>query len=62
MAMLIEAAGGIASTGLFKGQVHRMMDLEPKGIHERCPVILGCPRDVNIVLDCYAKNGAQTAR
>eukprot|EP00306_Pavlova_sp_CCMP459_P008781 CAMPEP_0185160854 /NCGR_PEP_ID=MMETSP1139-20130426/4043_1 /TAXON_ID=298111 /ORGANISM="Pavlova sp., Strain CCMP459" /LENGTH=358 /DNA_ID=CAMNT_0027726073 /DNA_START=68 /DNA_END=1144 /DNA_ORIENTATION=- len=55
MAMITEAAGGIASTGMFKGKVHRMMDLEPKDIHERCPVILGCPRDVNIVLDYYKK-------
>jgi fructose-1,6-bisphosphatase I len=55
MAMICEAAGGMASTGLFNGNICRMMALEPKDVHERCPVILGCPRDVNIVLDFYAK-------
>lgn len=58
MAMIVEAAGGVASTGMFKGKVHRMMDLEPTGIHERCPVILGAQRDVQVVLDCYAKAAA----
>mmetsp|Transcript_10958 Transcript_10958/g.32463 ORF Transcript_10958/g.32463 Transcript_10958/m.32463 type:complete len:344 (-) Transcript_10958:418-1449(-) len=57
MAMLIEAAGGVASTGLFNGKVQRMMELEPTGIHERCPVILGVERDVKVVLECYAKMG-----
>lgn len=55
MAMIIEAAGGIASTGMFNGSIQRMMDLEPKNIHERCPVIIGSKRDVQIVLDCYEK-------
>ena len=30
-----------------------MLDLVPTDIHERCPVILGCPRDVNTVLGYY---------
>ena len=34
-------------------QVQRMLDLVPTGIHERCPVILGSPRDVKLVLDRY---------
>lgn len=54
MAMIIEAAGGVASTGLFNGKIQRMMELEPKGVHERCPVILGSERDVNTVLSFYA--------
>ena len=91
MALIVESAGGIASTGMFKastarppprpppppvfapprvrptlactkraalstpwqGAIHRMLDLVPTDIHERCPVILGCPRDVNKVLDFY---------
>uniref|UniRef100_A0A7S4IKN0 Fructose-1,6-bisphosphatase, cytosolic n=1 Tax=Prymnesium polylepis TaxID=72548 RepID=A0A7S4IKN0_9EUKA len=53
MALIVEAAGGVASTGMFKGAIHRMLDLVPTDIHERCPVILGCPRDVNIVLGYY---------
>ena len=56
MAMIIEAAGGVASTGMFNGKIHRMMDLEPQTIHERCPVILGSERDVKIVLDIYEKH------
>merc|ERR1719199_1936216 len=46
MAMIVESAGGVASTGMFNGKVQRMLDLVPSDIHERCPVILGSPRDV----------------
>ena len=53
MALIVESAGGIASTGMFNGKVQRMLDLVPTDIHERCPVILGAPRDVNMVLDLY---------
>merc|ERR1719247_1331585 len=55
MALIVESAGGISSTGMFNGKVQRMLDLVPSDIHERCPVILGSPRDVNIVLELYAK-------
>ena len=50
----LESAGGVASTGMFNGKVQRMLDLVPTDIHERCPVILGSPRDVNAVLKRYA--------
>ena len=53
MAMIVEAAGGVASCGMFNGTIQRMLDLEPKNIHERCPVIIGCPRDVDYVLGKY---------
>ena len=53
MALIVESAGGIASTGMFNGSVQRMLDLVPTDIHERCPVILGSPRDVNKVLEMY---------
>mmetsp|Transcript_19174 Transcript_19174/g.39078 ORF Transcript_19174/g.39078 Transcript_19174/m.39078 type:complete len:338 (-) Transcript_19174:231-1244(-) len=53
MALICETAGGIASTGMFNGSVQRMLDLVPTNIHERCPVILGSPRDVNMVLERY---------
>jgi len=53
MALIVEAAGGVASTGMFKGSIQRMLDLVPTDIHERCPVILGCARDVNTVLGYY---------
>merc|ERR1719284_1810374 len=54
MALIVETAGGIASTGMFNGSVQRMLDLVPTNIHERCPVILGCKRDVEAVLGLYA--------
>eukprot|EP00468_Gymnochlora_sp_CCMP2014_P007204 CAMPEP_0167752794 /NCGR_PEP_ID=MMETSP0110_2-20121227/7341_1 /TAXON_ID=629695 /ORGANISM="Gymnochlora sp., Strain CCMP2014" /LENGTH=318 /DNA_ID=CAMNT_0007638459 /DNA_START=33 /DNA_END=989 /DNA_ORIENTATION=+ len=57
MALLVEQAGGIASAGYFKGEVRRILDLVPKHIHERCPVILGCHRDVVPLLDAYKGNG-----
>jgi len=53
MALIVESAGGIASTGMFNGKVQRMLDLVPTDIHERCPVILGCKRDVDAVLALY---------
>ena len=53
MALIVETAGGIASTGMFNGSVRRMLDLVPTSIHERCPVILGGARDVHQVLARY---------
>jgi len=53
MALITESAGGIASTGMFNGKVQRMLDLVPSDIHERCPVILGSPRDVEMILARY---------
>jgi len=53
MALIVETAGGIASTGMFNGKVQRMLDLIPASIHDRCPVILGSPRDVTLILDRY---------
>eukprot|EP00656_Telonema_subtile_P013462 TRINITY_DN1683_c0_g1_i1.p2 TRINITY_DN1683_c0_g1~~TRINITY_DN1683_c0_g1_i1.p2 ORF type:complete len:337 (-),score=107.56 TRINITY_DN1683_c0_g1_i1:293-1303(-) len=55
MALIVEEAGGLASTGMFKGALHRMLALQPSDIHERCPVILGAVRDVERVLDMYNK-------
>eukprot|EP00658_Telonema_sp_P-2_P042326 TRINITY_DN3037_c0_g2_i1.p1 TRINITY_DN3037_c0_g2~~TRINITY_DN3037_c0_g2_i1.p1 ORF type:complete len:359 (+),score=94.94 TRINITY_DN3037_c0_g2_i1:167-1243(+) len=53
MALIVEECGGLASTGMFKGAVHRMLELVPTDIHERCPVIVGSVRDVKYVLDLY---------
>lgn len=41
MAFLTEQAGGIATTG-----TGRILDVQPKSIHERCPVFLGSKEDV----------------
>jgi len=54
MSRIIEEAGGSASTGMFRGQIRRLLDLKPTNIHEKCPVIIGCTRDVERVLNYYA--------
>ncbi|GAX25944.1 fructose-1,6-bisphosphatase I [Fistulifera solaris] len=57
MAMIIEQAGGIASTGMFEGKIQRVLDLTPNEIHAKCPIIMGGKRDVQVVYDQYAKHG-----
>ncbi|TEB31304.1 fructose-1,6-bisphosphatase [Coprinellus micaceus] len=48
MAYLTEQAGGIATTG-----TKRILDINPKSIHERCPVFLGSRDDVQDLLKFY---------
>eukprot|EP00668_Euglena_longa_P001858 GGOE01002179.1.p1 GENE.GGOE01002179.1~~GGOE01002179.1.p1 ORF type:complete len:365 (-),score=105.70 GGOE01002179.1:163-1236(-) len=55
MAMMIEQSGGMASCGLFNGKLQRLLDIVPTSIHERCPVIIGSKRDVELVLEEYKK-------
>jgi FAD/FMN-containing dehydrogenase len=57
MAMIIEQAGGVASTGLYRGKIQRVLDLVPEQIHDKCPIIMGGHRDVQRVYDEYAKTG-----
>ena len=57
MAMIIEQAGGIASTGVFNGKIQRVLELVPEQIHDKCPIIMGGKRDVQIVYDHYKKAG-----
>ena len=40
MAMIIEQAGGIASTGMFQGKIQRVLDLVPDEIHAKCECCL----------------------
>ena len=54
MALLTEQAGGAASTGMFKGKIGRIMEVVPGHIHDRCPIIMGCPRDVDAILAQYS--------
>lgn len=49
MALITESAGGTASTGLFEGKLGRILEVVPTGIHSRCPIIMGCNRDVENV-------------
>jgi len=60
MAMIIEQANGIASTGIFEGKIQKVLDLEPDDIHAKCPIIMGGKRDVQIVYDQFAKQGTCT--
>ncbi|KAF3983062.1 MAG: class 1 fructose-bisphosphatase [Methylococcales symbiont of Hymedesmia sp. n. MRB-2018] len=49
IAFIVEQAGGLCSTGR-----ERMLDIAPKEIHQRVPVILGAKNEVNR-LDSYHK-------
>lgn len=53
MACIIEHAGGLASTGLFRGGIVPILDLVPTDIHEKCPVIVGDKDQVEYVLNYY---------
>jgi len=50
MAFIIENAGGKALTG-----TENILDIVPKSIHERCPIICGSPDDVDEVKEFYKK-------
>jgi fructose-1,6-bisphosphatase I len=60
MAMIIEQAGGIASTGFYQGKIQRVLQLVPDQIHAKCPIIMGGKRDVQVVYDQYKKAGVDT--
>ncbi len=51
MAHIVENAGGSASTG-----EKPMLDLVPKGLHERSPIFLGSKDDVAEVLELIQKH------
>jgi fructose-1,6-bisphosphatase I len=48
LALLVEQAGGLASTG--RG---RALEVEPKDLHQRSPAILGSRHEVNVLLTEY---------
>jgi fructose-1,6-bisphosphatase I len=50
MAMIVEQAGGLATTGR-----ERLLDVVPGSLHQRVPVILGSRREVELLLDYHAK-------
>jgi fructose-1,6-bisphosphatase I len=45
MAMIVEQAGGVASTGR-----QRILDIQPTALHQRVPVILGSRNEVERVV------------
>uniref|UniRef100_A0A674GAX3 Fructose-1,6-bisphosphatase 1 n=1 Tax=Taeniopygia guttata TaxID=59729 RepID=A0A674GAX3_TAEGU len=50
MAFIIEQAGGMATTG-----TEAVLDVKPENIHQRVPLILGSPDDVQEYLACQEK-------
>jgi fructose-1,6-bisphosphatase I len=56
MSLIVEQAGGIASTGMFNGSIQRVLELKPKSIHDKCPIILGTPAMVEQCLAHYASS------
>jgi len=53
MAYIIEHAGGIASNGKIP-----VLDIQPESIHQRSPIFMGSPEDVNEVLDIIKKTSS----
>jgi len=54
MAMLVEQAGGKATTG-----TQRILDIVPTALHQRVPIFLGSPDDVTEVEELYKKHGVE---
>ena len=50
MSFIVEQAGGMSSTGR-----ERIMEVEPEGLHQRVPVILGSRNEVERVVDYHKK-------
>ncbi|XP_058157545.1 fructose-1,6-bisphosphatase isozyme 2 isoform X2 [Dasypus novemcinctus] len=53
VAYIIEQAGGLATTG-----TQPVLDVQPEAIHQRVPLILGSPEDVQEYLTCVRKHQA----
>jgi fructose-1,6-bisphosphatase I len=53
LAMIVEQAGGEATTGMFNGEITNILDIEPTTIHETCPIVVACARDMNKLRDNY---------
>ena len=51
MSFIVEQAGGLSSTGY-----QRIMDIQPEGIHQRVPVILGSKNEVERVISYHEKS------
>ena len=45
MSFIVEQAGGMSSTGYA-----RILDMQPEGLHQRVPVILGSKKVVEVVV------------
>jgi fructose-1,6-bisphosphatase I len=54
MSFILEQAGGKTTTGS-----QRVMDIVPSSIHQRVPVFLGSPDDIDEVTDVYKRAGIE---
>jgi fructose-1,6-bisphosphatase I len=54
IAMLVEQAGGLATDGR-----QRILDLEPRSLHQRVPLVFGSAREVECVRACYEKHATE---
>ena len=50
MSFIVEAAGGRATNGK-----QRILEVQPKSLHERTPIFIGCEEDVKVVEEFMAK-------
>jgi fructose-1,6-bisphosphatase I/sedoheptulose-1,7-bisphosphatase/fructose-1,6-bisphosphatase I len=57
MALIVEQAGGLASTG--RG---RILEVVPRALHERVPVLLGSRREVERLIRYHAEHDAELDR
>jgi fructose-1,6-bisphosphatase I len=55
MSFILEQAGGKSTTGS-----QRIMDISPSAVHQRVPVFLGSPDDIDEVVKVYEKAGIKT--
>lgn len=51
MAFIMEQAGGMATTGSVN-----VLDIQPTNIHQRVPVVLGSPDDVQEYISIFKKH------
>jgi fructose-1,6-bisphosphatase I len=56
MSLLVEQAGGAASTGRM-----RMLDVQPTGLHQRVPVFLGSKKEVEAAVNYHLEFDAAQA-
>lgn len=56
MSMIVEQAGGMSSTGR-----ERIMEIQPSGLHQRVPVILGSKTEVERIVDYHRESDTTAA-
>ena len=56
MSFIVEQAGGMSSTGR-----ERIMEIDPKDLHQRVPVVLGSKNEVQRVVDYHKQDASDAA-